>query len=279
MPESPEVDALVGFLGEHARGHVVTAVELDEFRALKSRDRPLDEIVGRTVTGARRFGKHAVLDTDGPALLISFGRAGWARWSDDVAAPAHDPRPGAAEIARIAFDGGAELAITDAAEWLSLGLSIIDEAESVPAIAKLGPDPASESFTADALDAVLAGRRKRLKALLQEQESLAGIGGAYSDEILHVARLSPNAHAATLDDEERARLFAAIRDVLGSAFAARRGVPPERLKAEKVASMRVHGRRGEPCPVCGDTVRDIPASKGAAQYCATCQTGGVPLDA
>lgn len=277
MPESPEVDALVGFLGEHARGRVVAAVELDEFRALKSRDRPLGELVGRTVTGARRFGKHAVLDTDGPGLLISFGRAGWAAWSD--AAPARDPRPGAAEIARIAFDDGARLAITDAAEWLSLGLSVVDEAETVPAIAKLGPDPASEGFTAEALDAVLAGRRKRLKALLQEQDSLAGIGGAYSDEILHAARLSPFAHAATLDAEERARLFAALREVLGAAFAARRGVPPERLKAEKVASMRVHGRRGEPCPVCGDIVRDLPGSKGAAQYCATCQTGGVPLDA
>ena len=277
MPESPEVDGLGGFLRERSVGKRVGAVELEEARALKTRSRPLSELHGHTVTGVRRFGKHLAIDTDGPTLLVSFGRAGWARWRDeatDAEAPGPDDPP---VIARIAFDGGAELAVTDAGDWLSLGLHVVDDPAEVSSVAKLGPDPASDTFTRADLDAVVTGRRKQLKALLQEQESLSGIGNAYSDEILYAARLSPVAHASTLDERERARLFDAIRTVLCGAFDARRDVPPSELKAAKVASMAVHGRAGEPCPEGHDAVRDVPGPKGAAQYCAACQTGGVPL--
>jgi formamidopyrimidine-DNA glycosylase len=277
VPESPEVDALAGFLRAHAVGRRINAVELDEFRALKTRARPLDELVGATVTGVQRLGKHIALETDGPTLVISFGRAGWATWTEEPGSV--EVAAGAApQIARFVFDGGVTLAVTDAGAWLSLGLSVVDDPHDVSSIAKLGPDPAADDFSAAAFDAVLVGRRKQLKAVLQEQESLAGIGNAYSDEILHVARLSPVGHAAALDADQRARLYAAVRDVLTSAFAARRDVPIDRQKAEKVASMRVHGRTGEACPVCGSAVLDIPGTKAGAQYCAVCQTGGVPLD-
>jgi formamidopyrimidine-DNA glycosylase len=279
MPESPEVDALGGFLRENAVGRRVRTIELDEFRALKTRDRPLRELQGRSITGVRRFGKHLALDTDGPTLLVSFGRAGWARWSEGATATDADEQVADAPpvIARIGFVDGAELALTDAGEWLSLGLHVVDDPSEVSSVAKLGPDPSAESFTRGMLDGIVVGRRKQLKALLQEQESLSGIGNAYSDEILHAARLSPVAKASELDEEERARLFASVRAILGEAFSARRGVAPDQLKAAKVASMAVHGRTGEPCPVCGDSVRDVPGSKGAAQYCAACQTGGVAL--
>lgn len=277
MPESPEVDALAGFLRANATGRVIRDVDLEEFRALKTRDRPLAELHGRTVAGFRRFGKHISLDTDGPSLLIGFGRAGWARWSEGEAREPDDP-DAPPVIARVRFQDGAELAVTDAGEWLSLGLTVTDDPMRESSIAKLGPDPLSEEFTREAFDAVVGRRRKQLKALLQEQESLAGIGNAYSDEILHVAQLAPTTHAAALTEEERARLYAAIREVLAGAFAARRDIPIDRQKAEKVAAMRVHGRTGEPCPVCGDEVRDVPGSKGNAQYCATCQNGGVPLE-
>jgi formamidopyrimidine-DNA glycosylase len=277
MPESPEVDALGGFLRANAAGRRVRSVELDEFRALKTRNRPLSQLHGHVITGVRRFGKHLALDTDGPSLLVSFGRAGWARWRDGSAGAA-EPDPDAPPvIARVGFDDGAELALTDAGEWLSLGLHVVDDPAEVSSVAKLGPDPSAESYTSEDLDGIVVGRRKQLKALLQEQESLAGIGNAYSDEILHAARLSPVAKAADLDEEQRARLFASIRETLGGAFSARHCVAPDQLKAAKVASMAVHGRTGEPCPVCGDIVRDVPGSKGAAQYCAACQTGGVPL--
>ena len=295
MPESPEVDALAGILRIRLVGRVVSEVNLVEFRALKTRDRPLTELVGHAVTGVRRFGKHVALDTatpdrDGPSLLIGFGRAGWAHWAEDGA---EAPAP---VIARLRFGGGdgpgeggpreqsadaelgaEELALTDAGDWLSLSLTVTDDAASEPSVRKLGPDPLSDAFTREVFDAIVGKRRKQIKALLQEQESLAGIGNAYSDEILHAARLSPTMHAADLAEEERARLYAAIREILRGAFAGRRDVPLERQKAEKVAAMRVHGRTGEPCPVCGDVGRDVPGSKGAAQYCATCQTGGAPL--
>ncbi|GAA3915499.1 DNA-formamidopyrimidine glycosylase family protein [Microbacterium invictum] len=266
MPESPEVQALAEFLDEHARARSIEAVELDEFRALKTRGRSLSELAGATITGIRRRGKHLDVATGAAHLVISLGRAGWARWNGEVA-------PGEAPVlARIPL-AGALIELTDAGQWLSLGLFVVDDAAEVPAIAKLGPDPASPDFTREQFDSAVVGRRKQLKALLQEQETFAGVGNAYSDEILHVARLSPVAHAAALDDGERNRLFAALTTVLRDAVHARRGIPPHELKAAKVAAMRVHGRGGQACPVCGGTILD----HGTGQYCPTCQTGGEQL--
>ncbi|WEK12726.1 MAG: Fpg/Nei family DNA glycosylase [Candidatus Microbacterium phytovorans] len=288
MPESPEVEVLARFVRERAVGRLIDAVELDEFRALKTRARPLGELAGRAVTDVTRHGKHLAVATDGAVLVVSFGRAGWLRWepageaaasaglSDTVTtAPAPtETAPAAAPIGRLTLDDGEAFVLTDAGTWLSFGLSVVDDAAEVAAIAKLGPDPLDDAFALTDLERVVAGRRKQLKAVLQEQESLAGIGNAYSDEILHVARLYPLRHAGDLDEGERARLFAAIREVLTGALADRSGAPIAELKARKVASMRVHGRTGEHCPVCGGLVADVPGSKGAAQYCPVCQLDG-----
>ncbi|WP_447948836.1 DNA-formamidopyrimidine glycosylase family protein [Microbacterium aurum] len=295
MPESPEVDALAGFLRTHIVGRQIAGLELVEYGALKTRGRLTSELVGRAVTGIRRFGKHLAIDTEGPSLVVSFGRAGWMRWSGEsttdaattttATAASTDATPTAATdaaklttattsaptIAVLSFADGTELLLADGGTWLSLGLWILGEPAEVPAIAKLGPDPASADDTADQLDRVLAARRKQLKALLQEQERLAGIGNAYSDEILHAARLFPLTHAADLDEAQRAALFAAVRSVLGGAFARQRSVPIDELKARKIAAMAVHGRTGEECPDCGGVVADVPGSKGAAQYCPVCQ--------
>ena len=276
MPESPEVDALAAFLRDTLRGAQVGDTDLAEFRALKTRDRPLTQVSGHVVAEVRRYGKHIALLTDGPVLVISFGRAGWATWAAGSGASADPTADAPPVIATLDFPGRGVLALTDAGQWLSLGLSVVDEPADVPAIAKLGPDPTAEDWSRADLERVVGTRRKQVKALLQEQESLAGIGNAYSDEILFTARISPLAHAADLTPDDRGRLYDAIRSVLGEAFAARRGVPPDRQKAEKVASMRVHGRTGQPCPQCGGEVADVPGSKGAAQYCPQCQTGGVP---
>jgi len=274
VPEAPEVEALALFLRERLTGRAVTGVELVEGRAMKTRARPLDEIVGRPVTGVTRHGKHIDLDLDGVHLGLGFGRAGWATWSDG---PAADDAPaGAAVIARIAFGHGI-LGITDAGEWLSVQLHVVDAADEVPAVAKLGPDAADPDYSRDMLAEALGRRRKQLKALLQEQETLAGIGNAYSDEILFAARLSPTAHAAALREDDITRLHHALHDTLTAAVIARRGVPIAEQKAAKVASMRVHGRTGEPCPDCGGVIEDIPGTKGGGQWCPSCQT--LPADA
>ncbi|WP_136707868.1 DNA-formamidopyrimidine glycosylase family protein [Agromyces sp. H66] len=295
MPESPEVQALADELGERLRGRAITEVDVVEFRTTKTRARPPAGLVGEQVTEVARRGK--LLDVAVGAsqhLVVSLGRHGWARWRDegaggegvrdadapsdaDAAEPAgHETsaEPPPPTLVAFGFDDGSTLELTDKGSWVSLGCWVVDDPAEVPAVAKLGPDPADPAFSRADLDRVVVGRRKQLKAVLQDQASLAGIGNAYSDEILHAARLSPVVHASALSDAERERLFEATVGVISAAIAARHGVPIDRLKEAKVAAMRVHGRVGEPCPRCGDTIRDFAFASTTAQYCPTCQTGG-----
>ncbi|MEV1130386.1 DNA-formamidopyrimidine glycosylase family protein [Agromyces sp. NPDC049794] len=284
MPESPEVQALADEVGERLRGRAITDVDVVEFRTTKTRARPPSGLVGEQVTGTVRRGKHLDLSVGASQhLVVSFGRHGWARWRDAVDEPdaaatrtgsetsAEPPPP---TLAAIGFDDGSTLELTDAGDWVSLGTWVVDDPREVPAVAKLGPDPADPAFSKADLDRVVVGRRKQLKAVLQDQESLAGIGNAYSDEILHAAQLSPVVRASELTEAERQRLFEATVGVITSAVEARRGVPMDRLKAAKVAAMQVHGRAGEPCPRCGGVIRDFAFASTTAQYCPTCQTAG-----
>jgi len=279
MPESPEVQALAEFLDERLAGRVVSEVDVLEFRTVKTRAAPPATLVGRTFTGADRHGKHVSLALDDQShLVISLGRHGWVRWfdavgGDDGALPEGAPPA----LASLGLDGGDGFAVTDAGSWVSLGLFVVDDPLAVPAVAKLGPDPAASAYSRDDFEVALGGRRKQVKAILQEQESIAGIGNAYSDEILHAAMIAPVVHAAALDDAERERLYDATVATVRDTIAARRGIPIDQLKAAKVASMRVHGRGGEACPRCGDTVRDFSFASTTAQYCPTCQTGGEEL--
>jgi formamidopyrimidine-DNA glycosylase len=275
MPESPEVEALARFLDDEASGREIHEVDVLEFRTVKTRSSPPSTVVGRTITGARRHGKHVELTLDIGSLVVSLGRHGWVRWheSDEPEAPSDAPPA----LVALELADGPTIQITDAGTWVSLGLFVVETAAEVPAVAKLGPDPADEAFTRAHFDSALGGRRKQVKAILQEQESIAGIGNAYSDEILHLARVSPVVPAASLGDAEIERLYDATVLTVRDATAARNGIPIDRLKAAKVAAMRVHGRTGESCPVCGDTVRDFTFSGASAQYCPTCQTAGALL--
>jgi formamidopyrimidine-DNA glycosylase len=291
MPESPEVQALVEELGTRLAGRAVTDVDVVEFRVAKTRARPPASLVGERVTGATRHGKLVDLAFgESQHLVVSLGRHGWARWrngDDDAEDPAAYDAPvtGAADadtaaapaLVTVEFDDGSALELTDAGGWVSLGLWVVDDAAEVPAVAKLGPDPADPEFSRADFDRAVAGRRKQVKAVLQEQESLAGIGNAYSDEILHTAKISPVTHAAALTDAELDRLFDATVGTITSAIEARRGIPIDQLKATKVAAMQVHGRAGETCPVCGGTIRDFSFASTTAQYCPTCQTNGEQL--
>ncbi|WP_375383835.1 Fpg/Nei family DNA glycosylase [uncultured Microbacterium sp.] len=279
MPESPEVQALVEFLSERVVGHLISRVDIAFPKALKSPS--TDELVGCRITGVVRHGKLvdvSALGTTGEPVhvIVHWGHDGWLLWHDTV--PAGTKRAGDATLmARFGLDDSAGFDLTDSGTWKALSIFVVADPEGVPAVAKLGPDPTDDAFTRETLGAIVAGRRKQLKALLQDQAAIAGIGNAYSDEILHAARLSPVVHAATLSPPEVDRLYDAMRNILFSAIRERRGLPPESLKDDKRANMRVHRRPGEACPVCDDVVREFTFSGAAAHYCPTCQTDGVVL--
>jgi formamidopyrimidine-DNA glycosylase len=276
VPELPEVQALVDFLAERTVGLAVTGVELGSFSVLKTFDPPPQALTGAPVDGVSRHGKFIDIDCDGVHLIFHLARAGWLRWSD--AMPNTVLRPGKSPIAlRTRFSDSSGFDLTEAGTKKRLAAYLVRDPQDVPGIATLGPDPLAPEFTRAAFGELLAGRRSQLKGLLRDQGFIAGVGNAYSDEILHVAKMSPFAMAASLDDEAVDRLYAALRDTLSSAVATASGKPAKELKDAKRAGMRVHGRTGESCPVCGDTVREVSFADSSLQYCATCQTGGKPL--
>ena len=276
MPELPQVQALVDFLAERAVGLAVAGVELGSISVLKTYDPPPQALLGAPIDAVRRHGKFLDLDCDGTHLVFHLARAGWLRWSEQL--PATVIRPGKSPIAlRVRLSDGSGFDLTEAGTKKSLAAYLVREVREVPGVARLGPDPLAPEFTRAVFGGLLAGRRTQIKGLLRDQAVIAGVGNAYSDEILHVARMSPFALAATLAEADIDRLYAALRDTLAGAVAAASGKPAAELKDAKRAGMRVHGRTGATCPECGDVVREVSFADSALQYCATCQTGGKPL--
>ncbi len=276
MPELPEVQALVDFLAERTAGLAITGVELASFSVLKTFDPPPQALSGVPIDGVARHGKFLDIDADGTHLVFHLARAGWLRWSDHI--PATVVRPGKSPIAlRVRLSDGSGFDLTEAGTKKSLAAYIVRDVRDVPGIARLGPDPLADDFTLDVFRGLLAGRRTQIKGLLRDQEFIAGVGNAYSDEVLHVAKISPFAIAGSLAPEVVDRLYAALRDTLSGAVRAASGKPAAELKDAKRAGMRVHGRTGQACPECGDVVREVSFADTSLQYCATCQTGGKPL--
>ncbi|MGP3535535.1 Fpg/Nei family DNA glycosylase [Microbacterium sp. RD1] len=274
MPEMPEVQGLVDFLRGRVVGHAITRATVTAIAALKTYDPPITALQGVTVTDVQRAGKFLDLATDGGThLVFHLAKAGWLRWYDAV--PATVLKPGKTPIAlRVVFDDGAGFDLTEAGTKKSLAVYVVRDPSEVPGIARLGPDPLDADFSRDTLAGLLAGRRTQIKGVLRDQSILAGVGNAYSDEILHAAKMSPYALASTLDDADIDRLYAALTETLAEALAEASGKPPADLKDAKRRGMRVHGRRGETCPVCGDTVRSVFFADNSLEYCPTCQTGG-----
>nr|WP_281497032.1 DNA-formamidopyrimidine glycosylase family protein [Ornithinimicrobium sp. F0845] len=267
---------MVGFLGDRVVGRVVTDVELGSIAVLKTFDPPPDSLVGRPVDAAARHGKFIDLDVDGTHLVFHLARAGWLRFSEKL--PATPVRPGKSPIAlRVRLDDESGFDLTEAGTKKGLAAYVVSDPQEVPAIASLGPDPLSDDFTREVFGEILAGRRTQIKGLLRSQGTIAGVGNAYSDEILHAARLSPFAIADKLTQEQVDTLYAALREVLQGAVEHSSGKPAAELKDAKRKGMAVHGRTGEQCPVCGDTVHEVSFADSALQYCPTCQTGGKPL--
>ncbi|GAA1400755.1 Fpg/Nei family DNA glycosylase [Oerskovia paurometabola] len=286
MPELPEVEALVRFLDERATGRVVVAADLASIVALKTFSPPLSALVGGTVTGAARHGKWLDLAVTVPDdelhLVFHLARAGWLRWSED--APTTPVRPTSSRggvravlALRIRFDDGSGFDLTEAGTRKRLAVHLVHDPAEVPAIATLGVEPLGPDFTRERLAELLGARNQQIKGLLRDQRLIAGIGNAYSDEILHAARTSPFRLTRSLDADDVAHLHDAVRDVLTEAVATSSGRPAAELKDAKRRGMRVHGRTGEACPVCGDVVREVSFADRSLQYCATCQTGGQVL--
>jgi formamidopyrimidine-DNA glycosylase len=276
MPELPEVEALVEFLTERAVGRVVARVDLAAFSVLKTYDPPPSALQGLEITGFARHGKFLAADVSGVFLVTHLARAGWLRWSDALSPV--PPRPGKGPLAaRVHLDDGSGWDLTEAGTKKSLAMYVVHSPYDVPGIARLGPDPLAPGFGPPELAALLTGSKKQLKGLLRDQSVLAGVGNAYSDEVLHAARLSPFRLGSSLTESEVERLYEALQTTLRDAVARAHGLAAGQLKKEKKTSMRVHGRTGLPCPVCGDTVREVSFADSSLQYCPTCQTGGKPL--
>ena len=280
MPELPEVEALAAFLRERAAGHTIARVDVSAISALKTYDPPVSALAGRRVTGAGRHGKFLDLQIEdaeidgGLHLIVHLARAGWLHYRD--ALPAAPLKPGRGPIAlRVRLDDGSGFDLTEQGTQKRLAVYLVSDPAQVPGIARLGPDPLT--LDRDGFAARLKGRRTQLKGALTEQGVFAGIGNAYSDEILHAAKLSPFAIADKLGDEQLDRLYEATRSVLSAAVTRSVGQRAATLKAEKRSNLAVHARAGLPCPVCGDTVREVSFSDSSLQYCPTCQTGGKPL--
>jgi formamidopyrimidine-DNA glycosylase len=277
VPELPEVQALVDDLNARLADRAIARVEIAAFSALKTFDPPVTALHGLLVDRVRRHGKFLDVEASGLHLVMHLARGGWLRWREQI--PPRPLRPGKGPLAaRVVLDDDSGFDVTEAGTQKRLALYVVPAVEDVRGIATLGPDPLDDAFTLERLRAILAGAgRAQVKGTLRDQSVIAGIGNAYSDEVLHAARLSPYKPSSSLTDDEVEVLHAAIRDVLGEAIARSQGLAASELKAEKKTGLRVHGRAGEECPVCGDTIREVSFADRALQYCPTCQTGGKPL--
>ena len=276
MPELPEVEALVSFLTEHCVGQVVARVDVASITVLKTFAPPVTALQGLEVTAAARHGKFLDLDVSGVHLVAHLSRAGWLHWRDSL--PPAPPKPGKSPLAlrvHLSDHGGFDL--TEQGTQKRLAVYVVRNPQDVPGIARLGPDPLADDFTPERFRQLVAGDRSQIKGLLRDQSKIAGIGNAYSDEILHTARLSPYATAGRLTAEQVDELYAAMRSVLTDAVERSVGQGAAELKGEKRSGLRVHARTGLPCPVCGDTVREVSFASKSFQYCPSCQTGGRPL--
>lgn len=277
MPELPEVEALRGFLTAKCLGRTVSRVQLASLATLKTFNPPLEALLGLEIDSVDRHGKFIDIGAQGVHLVFHLARAGWLVWKD--ALPDTLVRPGRGPLSlRVGLDDGSGFDLTEAGTRRKLAVYVVNNPADVGGVATLGPDPLSPAFTRDAFAAILTSAgRSQIKGILRDQRTIAGIGNAYSDEILHAAKLSPFKPASGLSEAEVDTLYSALTTELTEAIVRASGLAAKDLKDNKRGSMRVHGRTGQPCPVCGDTVAEVSFAESSLQYCPTCQTGGKPL--
>ena len=229
---------------------------------LKTFDPPLSELEGRKLAGAERRAKRLLFPTeDGElVLLVHLMTAGRLKYLG-----LGEKRPKTPAF-RLAFEGGAELTLTEAGKKKRAGVWLLTPEALDAELSHLGPD--ALDVDAEALAGILGRERRQLHPLLRDQRAIAGIGRAHANEILWVAHLSPFRLSTDLGEKEIATLATAITDDLGRAL-------DLRLEGRGDADVyRVHGHFGEPCPRCGDTLRRVDFEEHTITYCPACQTGG-----
>jgi len=271
MPELPEVEALAAWIRQDLAGKTVEEVRLRSVAALKTYDPPLSALAGRTVTGASRRGKYLAMELDGLMLVSHLSLGGWVRWT--AGSPARKPSLKGPIVAEIRFAEGT-LDYTEHGKEKRLALWVVRSLDDVPQIAGLGPEALGPGLNAESFAALLRSRPGTLKSILADQHVIAGIGNAYSDEILHAAKLSPFLKTSAMTDAQASVLFTSTREVLTETLNRAVGIGAAGLKQDKKSNFRVHHRTGEPCPACGDTIREVWMGSRSFQYCPTCQTGG-----
>ena len=276
MPELPEVEALAAYLRDRAVGRRVQRLDVAAINALKTYDPPPSAVAGKEIVSAGRQGKYLDIGFEGDLhLVVHLSRAGWLHYRDSF--PSAAPlKPGKGPIAlRVRLDDGSGFDLTEAGTQKRLSAYLVTDPGQVDRIATLGPDALAVDQPTFA--ALIRGQRGQVKGVLTDQKVLAGIGNAYSDEILHAAHLSPFAISNRLTDEQMATLYESVQTVLNDAVSRSVGQKAAELKGEKRSGMKVHARTGLPCPVCGETVREVSFANRSFQYCPGCQTGGKPL--
>ena len=272
MPELPEVEALCRSFDTRLRGRVVERMTVRSVAVLKTFDPPPAALEGLAFAGCVRRGKFLDFALPPLHLVVHLARGGWIRLRDKPTNARPSLRGPLAVI--VSLDDGTSLEITEHGTDKRLAVSIVRDPGQVHGIARLGIDALDPGLSPPRLGGLLRGQPGTLKSVLADQSVIAGIGNAYSDEILHAAQLSPFRHADALSDEELDQLAVAIREVLTAAVALAVDTDPASLKDGKRESMRVHGRTGLPCPVCGEPVREVSLASRSFQYCPRCQTGG-----
>ncbi len=270
MPELPDISVYVERLDAHVRGRPLRGIRLGNPFLLRSVVPPLPEAFGREVVGVERLGKRVVLALDGALfLVIHLMIAGRLRWR-----PADAKLPGRVGMAAFDFPNGT-VVLTEAGTKRRASLHVVAGRDGLAAFDRGGLDVFAASPAAFAER--LRAERHTLKRSLTDPRILDGIGNAFSDEILHAARLSPLRMSTALTDDELSRLYQCCRDVLTQWTDTLRaevgGGFPEEVTAFR-PGMAVHGRYRQPCPVCGHPVQRIVHGEHETNYCASCQNEG-----
>ena len=267
MPELPEVQALAERLTDAVGGAAFEAADVLQFSSLKTVTPRAADLVGTTLERVGRRGKYLVFELGGPRILVHLSQGGRV----DVEDPPKATKP-RGSVVRLRFTDRPSLLVKEFGRERKAGWWVLAAGDDGPLV-KLGPEPDSAEYE----EVVLGGEdTRRVHTILRDQRTVAGLGRGYTDDVLHRARLSPDATLASLGPEQRAALLTAIRGVLDEALEAERrrtGGLPTKLGDH----FTVHNRAGEPCPVCGDDLRRVSYESHEVVYCPTCQTGGKVL--